>query len=136
MQGENMRKFKNKFLVLGLVLVSSVSFAGGDSKGSGKTIVKDVPSFYRAQAEACDGKSVGANCTIEFQGGSVSVGFCVEIPGPAGVTLGCQIDTSKLQNCKNNSTGTPANTAVFASVLALMAGGAFWRRRQLANKAV
>ncbi len=131
-----MRKFKNKLLVLGLALVSSMSFAGDTSKGTGKTIVKDVPSFYRAQAEACDGKSVGANCTIEFQGGSVSIGFCVEIPGPAGITLGCQIDTSKLQNCKNNSTGTPANIAVFAAVLAMMAGGAIWRRRQVANKTV
>ena len=131
-----MRKFKNKFLVLGLVLVSTVSFAGADSKDSNKTIVKDVPSFYRAQAEACNGKSVGAQCTIEFQGGSVSIGFCIEIEGPAGITLGCQIDTSKLQNCKNSSTGTPTNIAVFAAVLAVLAAGAIWRRRQLANKGV
>jgi hypothetical protein len=69
------------------------SFAGG------KTVVKDVPSYREAAQQACAGSSLGASCTIEFQGGSVSIGVCVEIPGPAGIVLECKIDTQNLPGC-------------------------------------
>ncbi|MEI6805050.1 MAG: hypothetical protein WCK49_00915 [Myxococcaceae bacterium] len=119
-----MFNLRRSLVILSFALFSVSSFAGG------KTTVKDVPTYQQAVIEACDGSAVGASCTIMFQGGSVSIGVCVQVPGsPAGANLTCQIDPANLPSCKNNATGTPGAAMIFA-VLAL---GLFaWRRRQVA----
>ncbi len=118
-----MFKFRNGLVFLSVALISLASTAGGT------TVVKDMPTFQQAAAEACSGSAVGASCTITFQGGSVSVGVCVQVPGPAGGTLTCQLDAGKLPSCKNSAVGTPGSAMVFA----LLALGLFvWRRRQVA----
>lgn len=80
-----------KILVLSLFSVASI--AGG-------TVVKDVSTYNQAALDACMGQAVGASCTISFQGGSVSVGVCIQVPGSDGnYQLQCQIDTQNLPGC-------------------------------------
>lgn len=79
--------------ILVLSLFSVASFAGG------KTEVKDVPSYLTAAEEACVGQAIGASCTITFQGGSVSIGICMQVPGSPNLNLTCQIDTQNLPGC-------------------------------------
>ena len=85
-----------------------------------KTIVTDEDSFEKAAMEACQGKSVGVECSIEFEGGSIGFGVCVEISGPAGGYLTCQIDTNTIGNCKNNSLATPSSWLTFGSLAGLL----------------
>ncbi len=106
--------------LLSLLIVSSVAFA--------KTIATDQESFDQAAMEACQGKSVGLQCNVEFQGGSIGFGVCVEVPGPAGGYLTCQIDTKNI-DCKNNSLGTPGAWLTFGSLAGLLL---FIRRRKQA----
>lgn len=116
------------FHILKSASVFAISlFAVTASAGGHTTVVKDVPSYNQAVGEACTGSSVGAQCTITFQGGSVSIGVCVSVPGPAGGILTCQIDPASIPSCKNNAVGTPGSSMVFA-VLAL--GLYLWRRKQ------
>ena len=103
-----------------LLIVSSVAFA--------KTIVIDQDSFEEAAMEACEGKSVGIECNVEFQGGSIGFGVCVEINGPAGGYLTCKINTENL-DCKNNSLGTPGAWLTFGSLAGILL---FIRRRKKA----
>lgn len=110
------------FVFLGLILFSVASNA--DSK----ILVKDITTYQEAAVEACTGSSIGASCTITFEGGEVSIGVCIEVPGPAGAYLSCKIDPSKIPSCKNNAVGTPGSAMMFA-VLAL--GLFIWRRRQV-----
>ena len=88
-------------------MFSTVSFA--------KIIVDDEKSFEEAAIEACDGQSVGFECSVEFQGGSIGFGVCVEVDLPGGGYLTCQIDTSKL-DCNNNALGTPGAWLTFGSL--------------------
>ncbi len=104
----------------GLFLVSGIALA--------KTIVTDQESYEQAAMEACQGKSVGLECNIEFEGGSIGFGVCVEIGGPAGGYLTCQIDTSKI-DCKNNSLGTPGAWLTFGALAGILL---FIRRRKQA----
>lgn len=122
-----MLSLKKSLICLSITLFSIVSNAGGSLP---KTVVKDAPSFSQAVIEACEGQSVGAQCTISFQGGSVSIGVCVAVPNsPAGGNLTCQIDTATIPSCKNNAVGMPGSALGFA-LLAL--GIYFVRRRRLA----
>jgi hypothetical protein len=100
------------------LIVSTAAFA--------KTIVVDEDSFGEAAMEACQGKSVGIECSVEFQGGSIGFGVCVEINGPAGGYLTCQIDTKNF-DCKNNSLGTPGTWLTFGSLAGILL---FIRRRK------
>lgn len=112
---------KRNLVFLGLVLFPAFASAGG------KTVVTNTPSFYRAAAEACVGSAIGAQCTITFQGGSVSIGVCVQVPGPAGGYLSCEIDPSQIPSCKKNSlVNSPSTMALFA----VLAGGLFFLRRR------
>jgi hypothetical protein len=78
--------------ILVLSLFSLASLAGG-------TVVKDVKTYEQAAQEACLGQAIGAQCTISFQGGSVSVGICMQVPGSPNLQLSCQIDTQNLPGC-------------------------------------
>lgn len=120
-----MLNLKKSLIVLSITLFSVVSNAGGNMP----TVVKDVPTYSQAVIQACEGSSIGAQCTITFQGGSVSIGICVAVPGPVGGSLSCQIDSASIPSCKNNAMGTPGSAMAFA-VLAL--GVYFMRRRRLA----
>ena len=117
-----MNRLKKAIIPGVLALTSSFAFAGG------KTVVKDVPSYNQAVMEACSGSAVGAQCTITFQGGSVSIGVCVQVPGPAGGMLSCQIDPASIPSCKNSATGTPSMALAFA-VFALGLFGLSRRRK-------
>ena len=66
--------------------------------------------FQQAELDACFGKSLGASCTIEFPGGSVSVGVCVELPNssPVGGQLSCQLNIPELHGCSSSATGKGA----------------------------
>ena len=93
-----------------------------------RTVVQDVPSYKEAIKEACTGKQLGAQCTVEFTGGSVSVGVCVEVPNsPVGGQLQCKLNIPELANCKNNALGTPGSWITLSSLVGLLF---FLRRRR------
>jgi len=112
---------RSSWLLLILVLViSTVAFS--------KIIVTDQESFEEAAIEACEGKSVGFECSVEFQGGKIGFGVCVEVDVPGAGYLTCQIDTSKLE-CNNNALGTPGAWLTFGSLAGILL---FLRRRKTA----
>jgi len=93
-----------------------------------RTVVKDVPSYKEAIKQACTGQQVGAQCTVEFLGGTVTAGLCVEIPNsPVAGQLQCQLNIPQLANCKNNALGTPGSWMTLGSLAGLLL---FLRRRR------
>lgn len=114
-----MNKKRSIILVLfGLLTVSSIAFS--------RIIVDDKESFAEAAIEACEGKSVGLQCEVEFKGGSIGIGVCVEISGPAGVYLTCEIDFDEI-DCKNNALGSTGSWLTFGSLGGLLL---FLRRKK------
>lgn len=87
------------------------------SEAKKKTVVSDRQSYIQAGEEACAGKNVGFSCTVEFTGGTIGLGVCVLVPGPAGGYLTCQLDVNKLPaNCRNNALATPSTWLAFGSL--------------------
>ena len=104
---------KRSIFVLAAAMVLSLSV-------SAKQIAKDEQSFRNAAEEACAGHAIGARCTVTFQGGSVGIGVCVEVPGPVTGVLTCQINTSQIPNCKNNALATPSSWMTFGGLAGLL----------------
>lgn len=98
--------------ILLLALSSIVMFT---TSAVATIIVDDEKSFEEAAIEACTGLSIGVECHVTFQGGSVGFGVCVEVDLPGGGYLTCQIDTTKLE-CNNNALGTPGAWLTFGSL--------------------
>lgn len=101
---------------------------------AGQRLVSKPSQFPGAAAASCEGRYVGADCTVEFEGGYVSFGVCVEVPNSGG-ELTCQIDVTELpQNCQNNALGTNGSYLTFGGLAAIL----FWfnRRGRATNNAL
>ncbi|MBH1988468.1 MAG: hypothetical protein I8H75_00375 [Myxococcaceae bacterium] len=98
---------------------------------SEKIVVKDLASYNQALIESCDGSAAGAQCDITFQGGLISIGICVQIPGFLGKKLSCEIDPSTIPSCKNSATGTPG-MGILLAILVLGIFGFGCKRRSRA----
>lgn len=136
--------WKNKLLIVGILCCATGAFASkvqitnqqGQSDFASQIQAtqqmsqsQKVQAFYDSAAEACEGKSVDAECTILFPGGELTIGICIELPdsSPAGGHLSCKIDPSQIPSCNNNATGTPGMIGLF---MAALGGLFFWRRRK------
>lgn len=103
------------------LFVSQFAFAG--------KVVSTPGQFPGAAATACEGRYVGADCTIEFAGGHIGFGVCVEVPNGGG-QLTCNIDVSQLPpGCQNNALGTKGSALTFASLAVCLL---FLRRKKRA----
>lgn len=120
-----------KSILTTLLLLSALSttpaFAGKQTAP-----VNSVDSYVNETMNVCDGQGVGAQCTIVFEGGSVSVGICQNVDVNGSIELQCVIKTEDLpspENCKNNALGTPSSWLTFGGL-----AGALLLLRRRKNK--
>lgn len=101
-----------KYFLLPILFVSHVALAG--------QVVSTPSQFPGAASEACDGRSVGADCMIEFAGGRVGFGLCALVPNGGGALM-CQMDKSQLPaDCQNNALGTKGSVLTFACLAVVL----------------
>lgn len=126
-----MKSIKNIGMLFAMLLATTAFSAGPEYTvdeildrldAAGATI----EDGYVAADAACDGRGIGAECTIIVDDGvTIGIGICVEIPGPVDGGLTCELNIPKM-GCQSFSFADPA----LGFGLLMMFGLMLYRRRR------